>query len=124
MRRQIGRCFRVADIRSDRLRQHSLNALPSLYPVLDRGRGYIHGRNADQADSGPVFFLQHPDISLQPVRIHLVLTDKFYAYRDLFANYEKTVMDRVEERLPREDVECFDRILQIMSAELMPECSK
>ena len=55
---------------------------------------------------------------------HLVLTDKFYAYRDLFANYEKTVMGRVEERLPREDVECFDRILQIMSAELMPECSK
>ena len=33
-------------------------------------------------------------------------------------------MGRVEERLPREDVECFDRILQIMSAELMPECSK
>ena len=55
---------------------------------------------------------------------HLVLTDKFYAYRDLFANYEKTVMGRVEERMPREDVECFDRILQIMSAELMPECSK
>ena len=55
---------------------------------------------------------------------HLILTEKFYNYRNAFANYEKTVMDRVEKRLPPEDVECFDRILQIMSSELMPECSR
>ena len=55
---------------------------------------------------------------------HLILSDKFFTYRDIYANYEKTVMERVQERLPAEDVECFDRILRIMSAELMPECTK
>ena len=41
---------------------------------------------------------------------------------DIYANYELTVMRRVMERFPEEDVACFDRILQVMSAELMPEC--
>ena len=31
-------------------------------------------------------------------------------------------MQRIEERFPKEDVECFDRILKVMSDELMPEC--
>ena len=33
-----------------------------------------------------------------------------------------TVMRRVLERFPEEDVAVFDRILQVMSSELMPEC--
>lgn len=53
---------------------------------------------------------------------HLILSEKYFTYLNLYANYELTVMRRVKERLPEEDVECFDRILQIMSAELMPEC--
>ncbi len=55
---------------------------------------------------------------------HLVLSEKYYRYKELFANYEQTVMQRVEKRLPPEDVRIFDDILQIMSAELMPECDK
>ena len=53
---------------------------------------------------------------------HLILSEKFYTYMNLFANYEMTVMRRVMERFPEEDVACFDRILQVMSNELMPEC--
>ena len=53
---------------------------------------------------------------------HLILSEKFYNYMDLLANYEKTVMARIEKRFPPEDVACFDRILRVMSDELMPEC--
>ena len=53
---------------------------------------------------------------------HLVLSEKYYTYMNIYANYELTVMRRVMERFPEEDIACFDRILQVMSAELMPEC--
>ena len=53
---------------------------------------------------------------------HLILSDKYYTYMNLYANYELTVMRRVLERFPEEDVACFDRILQVMSSELMSEC--
>ena len=53
---------------------------------------------------------------------HLVLSDKFNRYRSLMANYEQIVMQRVTQRLPAEDVQKFDEILQIMSDELMQEC--
>ncbi len=52
---------------------------------------------------------------------HLVLSDKFYQYENLMSNYEVTVMQRIKERFSAEDVECFDRILQTMAKELMPE---
>ena len=55
---------------------------------------------------------------------HLVLSEKFYRYQALLSNYEHTVMQRIEQRVPPEDVEKFDEILQIMSKELMPECDK
>lgn len=55
---------------------------------------------------------------------HLVLSEKFYSYMGLLSNYEHTVMRRIEERFPPEDVAKFDEILRIMSEELMPECSK
>ena len=53
---------------------------------------------------------------------HLVLSEKFYRYRALMSTYEQTVMQRIEKRIPPEDVKKFDEILQIMSDELMPEC--
>lgn len=53
---------------------------------------------------------------------HLILSEKYYTYMNLYANCEMTVMRRVLERFPEEDVAVFDRILQVMSAELMPEC--
>ena len=55
---------------------------------------------------------------------HLVRTDKYYTYMNIYANYELTVMRRVKDRFPEEDIACFDRILQVMSDELMPECKR
>ena len=52
---------------------------------------------------------------------HLVLSEKFHNYIDLLSSYQLTVMERIKERFPAEDVACFDRILAVMSAELMPE---
>ena len=33
-------------------------------------------------------------------------------------------MERIKERFPREDVDKLDQMLEIISAELMPECEK
>ena len=53
---------------------------------------------------------------------HLVLSEKFYNYISLMSSYESTVVERINERFPAEDVERFDRMLGIISDELMPEC--
>ena len=55
---------------------------------------------------------------------HLVLSDKYRNYISLLTSYEDTVMDRIRDRFPPEDLETFNRILRTMSDELMPECSK
>lgn len=55
---------------------------------------------------------------------HLILSEKFHSYLDLFSSYELTVMSRIKERFPPEDVACFDRMLAVISAELMPECER
>ena len=47
---------------------------------------------------------------------------RFLNYVGLFNNYEHTVMQRCEERFSPEDVQTFDKILRVMSEELMPEC--
>lgn len=53
---------------------------------------------------------------------HLVLSEKFFNYMSLLSSYEMTVMQRIRERFPREDVEKFSAMLEVISAELMPEC--
>ena len=53
---------------------------------------------------------------------HLVLSEKFFNYISLMSSYESTVVERINERFPVEDVELFDRMLGIISDELMPEC--
>ncbi len=53
---------------------------------------------------------------------HLILSGKFFSYMGILSDYEKTVIDRVKARFPREDVEKFDEMLCVISNELMPEC--
>ena len=67
-------------------------------------------------------YLERQNSTVDRREYHLVLSDKYYSYMNIYANYELTVMRRVMERFPAEDVACFDRILQTMSDELMPEC--
>ena len=54
---------------------------------------------------------------------HLSLSDKYYNYISLLSDYQKTVMGRIKERFSPQDVEMFDRMLTVMSSELMPECT-
>jgi DNA-binding MarR family transcriptional regulator len=67
-------------------------------------------------------YLARQNSTIDRREYHLVLSEKYYTYMNIYANYEFTVMRRVMERFPEEDVACFDRILQVMSNELMPEC--
>ena len=54
----------------------------------------------------------------------LTLSKKFYDYIGLLSDYEKLVMERIEQRFPREDVNKFNEMMQIISEELMPECDR
>ena len=69
-------------------------------------------------------YLARQNSTIDRREYHLVLSEKYYTYMNIYANYELTVMRRVMERFPEEDVACFDRILQVMSNELMPECKR
>ena len=69
-------------------------------------------------------YLERQNSTVDRREYHLILSEKYYTYMNLYANYELIVMRRVAERFPPEDVAVFDRILQVMSDELMPECKK
>ena len=69
-------------------------------------------------------YLARQNSTIDRREYHLVLSEKYYTYMNIYANYEFTVMRRVMERFPEEDVACFDSILQVMSNELMPECKR
>ena len=69
-------------------------------------------------------YLERQNSSTDRREYHLILSEKFYRYRALMSTYEHTVMERIEQRIPPEDVQKFDEILQIMSNELMPECDR
>ena len=53
---------------------------------------------------------------------HLVLSEKYYNYIGLLTSYQKVVMERMKERFPPEVIDRTDRMLEIISEELMPEC--
>ena len=52
---------------------------------------------------------------------YLKLSEKYYNYINLMDAYQREVIERIEERFPKEDVEKFEEILKVMSKELMPE---
>ena len=53
---------------------------------------------------------------------HLVLSEKYYHYESLMSSYELQVIERIKQHFSKEDLENLDRMLQIISTELMPEC--
>ena len=53
---------------------------------------------------------------------HLVLPEKYYNYARLMSSYEMQVIERIKQRFSKEDLENLDRMLKIISTELMPEC--
>ena len=69
-------------------------------------------------------YLERQNSQLDRREYHLVLSEKYYKYIDLLSSYEQTVISRIKERFPAEDVARFDEMLCVISDELMPECSK
>ena len=53
---------------------------------------------------------------------HLVLSEKYYNYIGLLTSYQQVVMERMKERFPPDVIDRADRMLEIISEELMPEC--
>lgn len=51
----------------------------------------------------------------------LEVTQKYIDYYNISYSYLNTVMDRIKERFPEEDVERLEDMLHVISAELMPE---
>jgi len=52
---------------------------------------------------------------------HLSTTQKFWDYYAISQNYVATVMQRIRERFPKEEIEQLEKMLSIISQELMPE---
>ena len=51
----------------------------------------------------------------------LAVTQKYIDYYNINYRYLNTVMDRIQDRFPPEDVQRLDEMLRIISTELMPE---
>ena len=54
---------------------------------------------------------------------HLSVTQKYCDYYNISQRYLNTVVDRVKERFPEEDVAKLEEMLEVISDELMPELS-
>ena len=52
---------------------------------------------------------------------HLVVTQKYIDYYNISYSYLGTVMGRIQQRFPPEDVARLEEMLRIISEELMPE---
>lgn len=55
---------------------------------------------------------------------HLEVTDKYFDYYNLSSNYVATVADRIKEKFSNEELNIFNRILETMEDELMPEVDR
>ena len=55
---------------------------------------------------------------------HLSVTQKYIDYYNVSYRYLSTVMDRIKDRFPKEDVEKLEEMLTIISDELMPELNQ
>lgn len=66
-------------------------------------------------------YIERENSSTDRREYHLVLSEKFYNYENLFSSYEQTVMNRIKNRFSPEEVDVFDKILDITAKELMPE---
>ena len=67
-------------------------------------------------------YIERQNSSTDRREYHLILSEKFFNYIGILSTYENTVIERMKERFPAEDIEKLDRMLTTVSEELMPEC--
>jgi len=68
-------------------------------------------------------YIEKVNSSTDKREYHLVTTEKFRDYYAISRNYINLVMARVRERFSREETEQLEKMLLIISQELMPESS-
>ena len=66
-------------------------------------------------------YLERQNSPVDRREYHLVLSEKYYHYENLLTSYQKTVIDRINQRFSPEDLQKFDEMLGIISGELMVE---
>ena len=54
-------------------------------------------------------------------KVQSEVTQKYIDYYNISNTYLKTVMGRIEDRFSKEELETMERMLNVISAELMPE---
>ena len=64
-------------------------------------------------------YLERQNSEIDRREYHLVLSEKYYNYISLLTSYEKTVVQRMKERFTPEEQATLDRLLGIISDELM-----
>ncbi len=55
---------------------------------------------------------------------YLSVTDKYYDYYNIGSSYVHTVVGRMKERFTKEELDLLERMLEVISNELMPEMTK
>jgi len=68
-------------------------------------------------------YIEKVNSSTDKREYHLVTTEKFRDYYAISQRYANLVMGRIRERFSREETEQFEKMLHIISQELMPESS-
>ena len=64
-------------------------------------------------------YLERQNSPVDRREYHLVLSEKYYRYEELLSSYQKTVIERINERFSPEELQTFDEMLGIISGELM-----
>jgi len=68
-------------------------------------------------------YIEKVNSSTDKREYHLVTTEKFRIYYAISQNYANLVMRRIRDRFSREETEQFEKMLLVISQELMPESS-
>ena len=66
-------------------------------------------------------YLERQNSAVDRREYHLVLSEKYHRYQDLLTSYQHTVIERIGQRFPPEDLAKFDEMLEIISRELMSD---
>jgi len=81
--------------------------------------------NATYKINGLIYkgYIEKVNSSTDKREYHLVTTEKFRTYYAISQNYANLVVRRIRERFSREETEQFEKMLLVITQELMPESS-
>ena len=97
------------------LKEPTINELASFVQISSPNAAY---KINSLIQKGYVTKEQSPDDKRE---YHLSVTQKYFDYCNISQRYLTTVLNRVKERFPQEDVDKLEEMLDVISGELMPE---